>query len=260
MKSLDEIKLAKSKENLVVITSFDALFARLMAPQADMILVGDSLNMSFGGKVDTLDITMDEMIYHAKAVRRGAPSSFVIFDMPFGSDIDEKTAVKNAIRAYKEAGVDAVKLEGGAEKAHIIRALCDNRISVMGHIGLMPQSVRKDGGYKVKGKTKEDEDGLLVDALAIESAGVFAIVIEGVKSEVAKNITKEMSVPTIGIGAGAGTDGQVLVWSDMLGFFEEFTPKFVRKYMDGATLAKSAFDQFSKDVKAGAFPKKSESY
>ena len=260
MKSLDEIKSAKNREKLVVLTAYDALFARLMEPYADMILVGDSLNMSFGGNADTINITVDEMIYHAKAVRRGAPKSFIIFDMPFGSDYSEEMAIKNAVRAYKEAGVDAVKLEGGADKAHIIRALVDNKIAVMAHIGLLPQSVRKDGGYKVKGKTKQDEEHLLVDALTIEAAGAFAVVIEGVKSSVAKKITKELLIPTIGIGAGKETDGQVLVWSDMLGFFESFTPKFVRKYGNGAESDKKSFESFAKDIKSGSFPNDAESY
>jgi 3-methyl-2-oxobutanoate hydroxymethyltransferase len=260
MKSLDEIKSAKNREKLVVLTAYDALFARLIEPYVDMVLVGDSLNMSFGGNADTLNITLDEMIYHAKAVRRGAKSSFIIFDMPFGSDIDEDTAIKSAIRAYKEAEIDAVKLEGGADRAHIIKALVQNKIAVMAHIGLLPQSVRKDGGYKVKGKTKEEEELLFADALAIEAAGAFALVIEGVKSEVATKITKKLKIPTIGIGAGSGTDGQVLVFSDMLGLFEQFTPKFVRKYMDGATLAKSAFESFAKDVKNSSFPNEAESY
>jgi len=260
MKSLDDIKIAKNSQKLTVITAYDALFARLMEPYADMILVGDSLNMSFGGKNDTLDITMDEMIYHAKAVRRGAPKSFIILDMPFGSEVDEKTAITNAVRAYKEAGVDAVKLEGGIEKAHIVKALTQNKIAVMGHIGLQPQCVRKDGGYKVKGRTHDDANRLFEDAKAIEASGAFAIVIEGVKSEVAQSITKDLLIPTIGIGAGEATDGQVLVWSDMLGFFEEFTPKFVRKYMDGAGLAKKAFEGFSADIKNGLFPSKTESY
>lgn len=260
MKSLDEIKKTKSKEKLVVITAYDALISRLIEPYADMILVGDSLNMSFGGQKDTLNITLEEMIYHARAVRRGAPKSFVIFDMPFGSDIDETTALQSAIKAYKEAGVDAVKLEGGAKKAHIVKALTQNNIAVMGHIGLMPQSVRKDGGYKVRGKGDDDANLLLQDAISIQDAGAFSIVIEGVKSEVARTITENLTVPTIGIGAGVDTDGQVLVWSDMLGFFEDFTPKFVRKYMDGAKMAKGAFESFAKDVKDGTFPNESESY
>lgn len=260
MKSIDDIKSSKNREKLVVITAYDALFARLLGDYADMILVGDSLNMSFGGKSDTIDITVDEMLYHAKSVRRGAPNSFVIFDLPFGSEFDESNAIANATRAYKEAGADAVKLEGGVEKANIVRALTKNKIAVMGHIGLLPQSVRKDGGYKVRGKSDDEAKRLIEDAMALEDAGAFAVVIEGVKSDVATMITNSISIPTIGIGAGSGTDGQVLVWSDMLGFFEQFTPKFVRKYMDGASLARGAFEKFAKDVRDGSFPTQKESY
>jgi 3-methyl-2-oxobutanoate hydroxymethyltransferase len=260
VKSIHDIKRQKGKDKLVVITAYDALFARLMAESADMILVGDSLSMSFGGQADTLAITMDEMLYHAKSVRRGAPKSFVIFDMPFGSETSAKLAVLNGVRAYKEGLCDAVKLEGGAEKAHIVSALVQNKIAVMGHIGLMPQSVRKDGGYKVQGKDEEAVAKLVADAIALENAGVFAIVVEGVKSEATMAITNAVKVPTIGIGAGIHTDGQVLVFSDMLGLFEDFTPKFVRKYLDGAELAKQAFTSFANDVKSGAFPSQKESY
>jgi len=260
VKSIDEIKRAKGKEKLVVLTAYDALFARLMADSADMILVGDSLSMSFGGQSDTLGITMDEMIYHCKAVRRGAPDSFIILDMPFGSETNDDLAVANGIRAYKEGLCDAIKLEGGVEKVHIVEALVRNKIAVMGHIGLMPQSVRKEGGYKIQGKDDEAVDRLVRDATALENAGAFAIVVEGVKSEAAKAITKAVKVPTIGIGAGVDTDGQVLVWSDMLGLFEEFTPKFVRKYVDGAALSKDAFAKFADDVRSSAFPSQNESY
>jgi 3-methyl-2-oxobutanoate hydroxymethyltransferase len=260
VKSIDEIKRAKGVQKLVVLTAYDALFARLMVDSVDMILVGDSLSMSFGGQADTLGITMDEMIYHAKAVRRGAPKSFVIFDMPFGSESSVELAISNGVRAYKEAFCDAVKLEGGAEKAYIVEALVQNKIAVMGHIGLMPQAVRKDGGYKVQGRDEVAIAKLVADAVALERAGAFAIVVEGVKAEAAKAITDAIKIPTIGIGAGAHTDGQVLVFSDMLGLFEEFTPKFVRKYFDGASLAKEVFTAFANDVRNGVFPSQKESY
>ena len=225
-----------------------------------MILVGDSLAMSFGGQSDTLSIGMDEMIYHTKAVGMGAPNAKIIFDMPFGSETDRETALHNAVRAYKETKACYVKIEGGCEKAEIIEHLVRNKIAVVGHIGLMPQFARAEGGYKVKGKSEAEIKKLLLDAKAVEAAGASAIVIEGVKSEVAKQITESVSIPTIGIGAGADCDAQVLVWSDMLGFFEEFTPKFVRKYMDGAALAKKAFEGFANDVKSGDFPNEKESY
>lgn len=251
--------LQKGKK-FTVITAYDALFARLVAPYADMILVGDSLAMSFGGQSDTLSIGMDEMIYHTKAVGMGAPNSKIIFDMPFGSETDKTTALNNATRVYKETKACFVKIEGGSEKAKIIEHLVKNKISVIGHIGLMPQTARAEGGYKVKGKNEAEIDKLLCDAKTLETAGANAIVIEGVKSDVAKQITESISIPTIGIGAGIHCDAQVLVWSDMLGFFEEFTPKFVRKYMDGATLAKEAFGRFKTDVLSGNFPNQKETY
>lgn len=253
------LTLQKGKK-FTVITAYDALFARLIAPYADLILVGDSLAMSFGGQADTLSVGMDEMIYHTKAVGMGAPNSKIIFDMPFGSETDKETALKNAARVYKETKACMVKIEGGIEKVGIVEHLVKNKISVISHIGLMPQSARAEGGFKIKGKSDEDIERLIGEAKAMEAVGASAILLEGVKSEAGKKITESISIPTIGIGAGADCDAQVLVWSDMLGFFEEFTPKFVRKYMDGATLAKSAFENFANDVKNGNFPNKNESY
>ncbi len=247
-------------KKFTVITAYDALFARIIAPYADMILVGDSLAMSFGGQSDTLSIGMDEMIYHTKAVGRGAPEAKIIFDMPFGSEIDKDTALRNAVRVYKETKACAVKIEGGAEKADIVEHLVKNKISVISHIGLMPQSARSEGGYKVKGKSEEEAQKILFDAKTMQEAGASAILLEGVKSDVAKLVTESMSIPTIGIGAGIHCDAQVLVWSDMLGFFEEFTPKFVRKYMDGAGIAKEALQKFKDDVLSGQFPNEKESY
>ncbi len=253
------MSLEKGKKS-IVITAYDALFARLMAPYADMILVGDSLAMSFGGYADTLSIGMDEMIYHTKAVGRGAPDAKIIFDMPFGSETDKESALKNAVRAYRETKAFAVKLEGGEEKAEIIEHLTKNKVAVVGHIGLTPQSVRIEGGYKIKGRNDDEIKKLFADAKAVEEAGASAVVLEGIKAEVAKEITATLKIPTIGIGSGVDCDAQVLVWSDMLGFFEEFTPKFVRKYMEGAALAKSAFEKFANDVKNGDFPNEKESY
>ncbi|MFV0482448.1 MAG: 3-methyl-2-oxobutanoate hydroxymethyltransferase [Campylobacteraceae bacterium] len=254
MQTITSIKKAKNSEKLVVITAYDALFASLFDEKVDMILVGDSLNMSFNGEDDTLSATIEDMIYHTKAVIKGAPNSFVITDMPFGACLDAKTTLKNAVKIYKETKAHAVKIEGGAEKAEIIKTLTDNSIAVMGHIGLMPQFVRLEGGYKVKGKSELEAEKLIEDAKAIESAGAFAIVIEGVKSEVAKEITKAVKIPTIGIGSGVDTDGQVLVWSDMLGFYDKFKPKFVKRYMDGAVQVKNAVEQYVNEVKNGKFP------
>ena len=258
--NVTKIKKAKGNKKLTVITAYDALFATLFEEMADMILVGDSLNMSFAGKPDTLSATLDQMIYHGNAVCTGAPKAFVILDMPFGTYTSEQQALDNAVKVYQETNVAAVKIEGGEDRAHIVKHLTSNSVAVMGHIGLMPQYVRSEGGYKVRGKTEEDTQQLIKDAIAIEKAGAFSIVIEGVMSDAAKRITEAVSIPTIGIGAGNVTDGQVLVWSDMLGFFEAFKPKFVRHYLDGAQLVKEAVNQYRSDVQDSSFPSKEEEY
>jgi len=258
--NITKIKNAKNNKKLTMITAYDALFAKLFEETADMILVGDSLNMSFAGENDTLSATLDQMIYHTKAVCKGAPKSFVILDMPFGSYINKNQALENAIKVYRDTNAAAVKIEGGEDRADIIEHLTKNSIAVMGHIGLMPQYVRSEGGYKVRGKTQEDIDQLVADAKAVEAAGAFAIVAEGVKTDAAIAITQAVQVPVIGIGAGNVTDGQVLVWSDMLGFFEAFKPKFVRHYLDGATLVKEAVNQYRSDVQDTSFPSKEEEY
>jgi len=248
------------KDKLVMITAYDALFAKLFDDIVDIILVGDSLNMSFFGSSDTLSATIDQMIYHTKAVCNGAKKAYIVCDMPFGSYINKDIALKNALRIYKETKADAIKLEGGKEKAKIVKHLTKNAIAVVGHIGLMPQFCRSEGGYKVKGKDEISKKKLIEDAKAIEDAGAVMLVIEGVKEDVAKEITQTVNIPTIGIGAGRYTKGQVLVWSDMLGFFEEFKPKFVRRYLNGAEIVKEAVKKYSEDVKNGKFPDKKEIY
>ena len=258
--NITKIKNSKNKKNLTMITAYDALFAKLFEEIADMILVGDSLNMSFAGKPDTLSATLDQMIYHTNAVCTGAPKAFVILDMPFGTYNNKNEALTNAIKVYQQTTAAAVKIEGGEDRASIIEHLTSNSIAVMGHIGLMPQYVRSEGGYKVRGKTEEDTKQLIKDAIAVEKAGAFALVIEGVKSEAAKRISEAVSIPTIGIGAGNVTDGQVLVWSDMLGFFEQFKPKFVRHYLNGASQVKEAVKQYKEDVQNKTFPSKEEEY
>ena len=258
--NITKIKKAKNNKKLTVITAYDALFAKLFEDIADMILVGDSLNMSFAGKPDTLSATLEQMIYHTNAVCAGAKSAFVITDMPFGTYINKNQALENAIKVYQETNAAAIKIEGGEDRADIIKHLTSNSIAVMGHIGLMPQYVRSEGGYKVRGKTTQDTEQLIRDAIAVEKAGAFSIVVEGVMSNIAKKITKAVNIPIIGIGAGNVTDGQVLVWSDMLGFFEEFKPKFVRHYMQGASLVKEAVNQYRNDVQDSSFPSKEEEY
>ncbi|WP_072681644.1 3-methyl-2-oxobutanoate hydroxymethyltransferase [Arcobacter sp. LA11] len=258
--NVTKIKNFKNNKKLTMITAYDALFAKLFEEIADMILVGDSLNMSFAGKPDTLSATLEQMIYHTNAVCTGAPKAFTILDMPFGTYINKDEALTNAIKVYQKTNAAAIKIEGGEDRAHIVEHLTSNSIAVMGHIGLMPQYVRSEGGYKVRGKTIEDTEQLVRDAIAIEKAGAFAIVVEGVMSEAAKKITEAISIPTIGIGAGKVTDGQVLVWSDMLGFFEDFKPKFVRHYMKGAQEVKEAINQYRNDVQEASFPAKEEEY
>jgi len=258
--TINSIQKAKGVKPLVMITAYDALFAKLLEPSADMILVGDSLNMSFAGKSDTLSATMDQMLYHTNAVCQGAKNSFIVCDMPFGTYTNKKDALKNAIRVFRESDADCVKIEGGEDKAHIVKHLTNNGIAVCGHIGLLPQSVRGDGGYKVKGKTSQEQLQLIEDARAIEDAGAFCMVIEGVKAEVATEIAKCVDIPVIGIGAGVDVDGQVLVFSDMLGLFEEFTPKFVKKYMDGATLVKEAVANYASEVQNKEFPTEEYTY
>jgi len=248
------------KEKLIMITAYDALFAKIFDDIADIILVGDSLNMSFLGESDTLNATIDQMIYHTRAVCNGAKKAYIVCDMPFGSYVTPETALENAIKIYKQTKADAVKLEGGAEKAEHIKLLTDNAIAVVGHIGLMPQFSRSEGGYKVKGKSEESRKKLLEDAKAVEEAGAVMLVIEGVKEEVAKEITESVNIPTIGIGAGRYTTGQVLVWSDMLGFFEEFKPKFVRRYLNGAEIVREAVKKYADDVNSGKFPGVEEIY
>jgi len=252
--SIGSIQKRKGTQPLVMITAYDALFARLFNESADILLVGDSLNMSFGGNPDTLSATMDQMIYHTNAVCKGAPATFVITDMPFGTYTDEKTALENAIRVYRETSADAVKIEGGADKAPLVAHLVNNGIAVCGHIGLLPQAVRAEGGYKVKGKSEAEALSLIEDAQEIEKAGAFILVIEGVKADVASRVAQSVSIPVIGIGAGNGVDGQVLVFSDMLGLYEPFVPKFVKQYMNGAASVKEAVKQYADEVQSRSFP------
>lgn len=258
--TISSIKKSKGLKPLVMITAYDALFSRLLSDSADMLLVGDSLNMSFAGKSDTISATLEQMIYHTNAVCAGAPNTFIIADMPFGTYVNKRSALENSIRVFQETQADCVKIEGGEEKAETVKYLTDNGIAVCGHIGLLPQSVRSEGGYKVKGKTEEEAKQLIKDAKAIESAGAFCMVIEGVKADVAKKVAESVTIPVIGIGAGVDVDGQVLVFSDMLGLFEEFTPKFVKKYIDGASLVRNAVASYADEVQKREFPKEEHTY
>jgi len=254
------IQKMKGVEPITMITAYDALFGGIFDGEVEMILVGDSLNMSFFAEPDTLSATMEQMLYHTKAVCKGAKRSLVVFDMPFGSYTHPQQALENAVRVYRETCAEAVKIEGGKEKAEIVRLLSENGIAVFAHIGLMPQSVRAEGGYRVQGRTEEERRKLMEDAKALEEAGAFALLLEGMVSDLAEEITRSVSIPTIGIGAGNGTDGQVLVWSDMFGFFEAFKPKFVKRYLDGAELLRKGLRQYRDEVKSRAFPDEKHSY
>jgi len=258
--TLSTIAKMKGKEPITMVTAYDALFAQLFDGQVEMILVGDSLNMSFFGKDDTLSTTMDQMIYHTQAVCNGAKLACIVFDMPFGSYTTPEVALENATRVYRETCAQMVKVEGGKEKADIVRVLSNNGIAVVAHIGLMPQHVRSEGGYKVRGKDEADIKVLIEDALELQAAGAAIVLVEGVKSEAAQRITEALDVPTIGIGAGNVTDGQVLVWSDMFGFFEAFTPKFVKQYCNGAKEVREGLEQYIDEVKSRAFPDEKHSY
>ena len=258
--TISAIKKQKGVKPIVVITAYDALFAKLFEESADMILVGDSLNMSFAGKNDTISATLDQMIYHTNAVCSGAKNSLVICDLPFGTYLNKEEALKNSVRVFQETPADCVKIEGGEDKAEIIAHLTSNNIAVCGHIGLLPQSVRSEGGYKVKGKTQQEKEQLIRDAKAVEAAGAFCMVLEGTVAEVAKEVAQNVSIPIIGIGAGVDVDGQVLVFSDMLGLFEEFTPKFVKKYLDGASVVREAVAAYANEVQKREFPKEEHTY
>src|SRR5262245_87782 len=249
-------------EAITCLTAYDYATARLVDEAGiDMILVGDSLAQVVLGYDSTLPVTLEEMLHHARAVRRAVKAAMVIADMPFGTyQGDAKEGVANAMRFVKEAGAEAVKMEGGDKRVDLIRRILDAEVPVMGHIGLTPQSLHKMGGYKVQGKDLSGIERLMKDAVALDRAGVFAIVLEGVPREVAAMITREVSAPTIGIGAGPECDGQVLVFHDIVNLSFAPPAKFVRHYGDAAALIRSAVEQFKADVESGGYPSDAESY
>jgi 3-methyl-2-oxobutanoate hydroxymethyltransferase len=200
------------------------------------------------------------MLYHTNAVCAGAPETFVVCDMPFGTYTTPETALANAIRVYRESAADAVKIEGGAERAEMVRHLCANGIAVCGHIGLLPQAVRGEGGYRIKGRDEADTLRLIEDAKAVEAAGAFCMVIEGVKPDAATRVAAAVDIPVIGIGAGAGVDGQVLVFSDLLGLYEPFVPKFVKRYRNGAAEVREAVETYAREVRERTFPAQEHTY
>ncbi len=256
------MNMKKTGERISVLTAYDFLVARYLDQVGiDIILVGDSLGNVVQGHETTLPVTVDDMIYHAKAVKRAVKNALIVVDMPFMSyqnSLDE--AVRNCGRVMKEVGVGAVKLEGGAFIADIVRHLVEIGIPVMGHLGLTPQAINKFGTYEVRATEKSEADRLLRDAKSLQDAGVFSIVLEKIPTKLAKRVTEALDVPTIGIGAGPHCNGQVLVVYDMLGLTEEFKPRFVRRYGELAGEMRKAFTRYIKDVKSGDFPTTKESY
>ncbi len=243
-------------KKIAMVTAYDYPTAQLAdRAEMDMILVGDSLGMVVLGYDSTVSVTMEEMLHHCKAVRRGAKDAVLVGDMPFGSFQEgPQQAIHNAVRFLKEAGMDAVKLEGGINQAEVARALVQSGIPVVGHIGLLPQLVSASGGFKVQGRDAQSAQRLIDDAKALEEAGCFCLVIEAVPDRLAGLITRSISIPTIGIGAGPECDGQVLVMHDLIGLFDRFTPRFVKKYANSASLIEEALIQYRDEVQTGQFP------
>lgn len=249
-------KMKQAGERITMLTAYDATFARLLDNAGiEVLLVGDSLGNVIQGHETTLPVTMDQMVYHCAAVARGREHAHLVGDMPFGSyQASTEEAVKNAMRLCAEGHAESVKLEGGAEYAEVIQRIVRAGVPVMGHIGLTPQSVHKLGGYVVQGRTEEKAAKLLADAKALEAVGCYALVLEMVPQELAAQITAELKIPTIGIGAGAACDGQVLVIYDLLGMNPTFVPKFVKKYVDLGVVISEAVMNYRDEVKHGAFP------
>jgi 3-methyl-2-oxobutanoate hydroxymethyltransferase len=249
-------------ERLVCLTAYDYPTARILDEAGiDIILVGDSIGNAVLGYGNTVPVTLDEILMHTRAVRRGTQRALLVADMPYGTfHTGADDAVRNALRLVKEGGAEAVKLEGGRKRASLVKRLVDEEIAVMGHIGLTPQSVNKLGGYRVQGKTAETARALLDDAYALEAAGAFAIVLEVVPREIAKLITESVGIPTIGIGAGAACDIQVLVIHDLVGLSFGKLPRFVRPYSNLRDQMTEAVSRFAEDVRTGAYPSDAESY
>jgi 3-methyl-2-oxobutanoate hydroxymethyltransferase len=254
--------MKQTGEKIAMLTAYDFLVAKnLDQVGIDIILVGDSLGNVVHGYETTLPVTIDDMIYHAKAVKRAVKNALIVVDMPFMSfqtNVDE--AIRNAGRIMKEVGVGAVKIEGGTYVAEIVKRLVEIGIPVMGHLGLTPQAINKFGTYEVRATEKKEAEELLNDARVLERAGVFSIVLEKIPAKLAKKVTESISIPTIGIGAGPYCDGQVLVVYDMLGLTEEFRPRFVRRYTELGEMIRTAFRAYIDDVKTGKFPSGKESY
>lgn len=256
------IKKKKNNEKITMLTAYDYSTAKLLDnAEVDSLLVGDSLGMTILGYDDTLKVTVDDIIHHTKAVTRGTQKALVIADMPFLSyHISVEDTIRNAGRLIQEGGAKAVKLEGGVEVLDKIKAIINAQIPVCGHLGLTPQSVNMMGGFKVQGKSEKRARKLIDDALKLQDAGVFAIVLEGIPARLAKIISEKLTIPTIGIGAGKDCDGQVLVVQDMLGMYSDFTPKFVKKYANLNISIEDAVKRYIEDVKNNKFPEKKHTF
>ncbi len=259
---LDFIGMKRQGRRIAMLTCYDYTMARLLdASGIDAILVGDSLGCVMLGYPDTLPVTMDDMIHHARAVVRGCQQALVVVDMPFMSyQASIAEAVRNAGRLIKETGAQAVKLEGGASVIGQIRAIVDAGIPVQAHVGMTPQSVNALGGFKVQGRGEEAAARLLADARAVEQAGAFSVVLECVPPKLAALASRTLHIPTIGIGAGAGCDGQVLVSQDMLGMFTDFTPRFVKRFAEAGETMRTAFRTYAEEVRAGTFPSEAHAF
>jgi 3-methyl-2-oxobutanoate hydroxymethyltransferase len=258
----DIVKQKRCGQKITCLTAYDYSFARILdAAGVDILLVGDSVGCVFQGQPNTLPVTLDEMIYHTRAVARGRKRALVVGDMPFLSyQVSREQAIQNAGRLLQETGAEAVKLEGGLAMQKTIDAMVQVGIPVMGHVGLTPQSIHRFGGYKVQGKDKAQWGVIVGDAVAVQDAGAFAIVLEGIPVDLAREITERLTIPTIGIGAGEHCDGQVLVIHDMLGLFDDFTPKFVKRYADIKEVMTGAVKNFIADVREQKFPGEEHSF
>lgn len=255
-------KAKKERKKISMLTAYDYSMAKIIDESGvNGILIGDSLGMVIKGDEDTLSVTVDEIIYHTKAVKKGAKNALIVSDLPFLSyHVSIEDAVLNAGRMLKEGGANAVKLEGGANVIEQIKAIVNAQIPVMGHLGLTPQSVNAFGGFKVQGKSEETAKQLIDDAVALEKAGVFSIVLEGIPAKVAALITQTVSIPTIGIGAGKECDGQILVYQDMLGMFDNFVPKFVKQYASVGKIMKEAITSYINEVANESFPEEKHTF
>lgn len=256
------VEMKKNGEKIAMLTAYDYTMAQIVdGAGIDVILVGDSASNVMAGHETTLPITLDQMIYHAASVVRGIHRSLVVVDLPFGSyQSDPKEALRSAIRIMKESGGHAVKLEGGKEVKDSIKRILNAGIPVMGHLGLTPQSIYKFGTYTVRAKEDEEAEKLKSDALMLERLGCFAMVLEKVPAKLAREVAESVSIPVIGIGAGNGVDGQVLVLHDMIGMNHDFNPRFLRRYLDMHAQMTNAFQQYKEDVKSGDFPNEEEQY